>query len=98
MIQDYRKLYSSRQWRIVRRRVFDRDGWRCQSCGRAGKLECDHIIPVHKGGAFWDMGNLQSLCSGCHIAKTAKENGRRRHALMPEHRRAWRDLVSELAD
>ena len=96
-MQDYRKLYSTRPWRVVRRRVFNRDGWRCQSCGKAGRLECDHIMPVHLGGEFWDMGNLQTLCRDCHIAKSARENSRRKRALMPAHRREWRELVDELS-
>ena len=95
-MNDYRKLYRTRRWRVLRRRVFNRDSWRCQSCGRAGRLECDHIMPMQKGGAFWDMGNLQALCVGCHIAKTASENSHRKRALMPVHRREWRAMVEEL--
>ena len=98
MNADYRKHYGSARWRKLRRQVFNRDAWRCQSCGKAGKLECDHVIPVHRGGAFWDISNLQALCVGCHIRKTAIENGRRLHALMPAHRQAWRNMVSELSN
>ena len=36
----------------------------------------DHIVP-RKGDmdVFWDSGNWQSLCSGCHSRKTAEEDG-----------------------
>ena len=27
-------------------RALDRDGWRCQHCGRHGRMECDHRIPL----------------------------------------------------
>ena len=40
-----------RRWRALRLFVFNRDGWRCRVCGRAGRLECDHVVPLHRGGA-----------------------------------------------
>ena len=95
-MNDYRKLYGTPRWKRLRRVILDRDAWRCQSCGKAGRLEVDHILAVHLGGDFWDAANLQALCVGCHIHKTAKENGQRRQERMPEHRRAWRDMVNEL--
>ena len=95
-MNDYRKLYGTARWRLLRRRIFDRDGWRCQTCGKAGRLECDHIIPLHQGGEFWEPSNLQALCRGCHFAKTARENARRLHALMPAHRREWCNMVEDL--
>jgi len=91
-----RKLYVSARWKRLRRVIFDRDNWRCQSCGKAGRLECDHVIPVHKGGDFWDMGNLQALCRGCHIRKSASENARRVRPLIPKYRREWHDFRDEL--
>ena len=63
-------------WRAARRIIFDRAGWRCQSCGKSSRLECDHITPMDRGGAALDLGNLQALCRGCHIEKTRRENRR----------------------
>ena len=74
---------SGRRWQLLRLKIFARDGWRCRACHRAGKLECDHIRPLHKGGAPYDPGNLQSLCRRCHIAKT----GGRERAARPGSRR-----------
>ena len=98
MIDEYRKFYSTPRWKRLRRVALDRDGWRCRQCGKAGRLEVDHIQPMHKGGAFWDLDNLQSLCVSCHIAETARENSRRRVALMTPERQAWRSMVDELAN
>ena len=81
------------QWRRLRRVVFDRDYWRCKSCGKRGRLECDHVVPMHLGGAAFDPANLQTLCRGCHIDKTRTEN--REHGLTPA-RQAWKELVKEL--
>lgn len=70
--------YGSRRWKALRLEVFDRDGWRCCDCGKAGRLHCDHVIPIGESGAFWDPQNLQTLCAGCHMAgKTAIEHAKR---------------------
>ena len=60
---------------MVRRRALDRDGWRCVQCGKAGMLEVDHIVRVRDGGPEYDLANLQTLCRGCHVAKTNAERG-----------------------
>lgn len=83
---------NPRRWGRVRRAVFDRDGWRCVRCGRAGRLECDHVQPLDRGGDPWDPGNLQSLCRSCHVEKTRAEN--RREPTPAES--AWRELVAEI--
>ena len=85
---------NATRWRAVRRAVFDRDGWRCVMCGKAGRLECDHILPLQLGGDPWDMENLQTLCRSCHIRKTAGEN--RRELTLAEE--AWQMLADELMD
>ena len=83
------------RWAAVRRAVFERDGYRCVMCGRAGRLECDHITPLehNPGQDPYDMNGLQTLCRACHIEKTAREN---RRELTPAED-AWRELVAELA-
>ena len=82
----------ARRWAAARRQALDRDRYRCRSCGRAGRLECDHVIPLERSGDPYDLGNLQALCRACHIAKTAQEN---RRALTPAEA-AWRALVAEM--
>ena len=83
-----------RRWAVVRRQILDRDGWRCRQCGRAGRLEVDHIEALEDGGDPWAFDNLQTLCRTCHLAKTSREN-RARRPVSPEAA-AWRDLVAEL--
>ena len=63
-----------RAWARARRAALDRDNWRCCQCGRAGRLEVDHIRPLARGGDPLDLDNLQSLCKSCHFAKTRAEN------------------------
>ena len=49
--------------------VFQRDGYKCRICGRAGGvLEVDHVVPYAKGGAD-GMTNFQTLCRECNRGK-----------------------------
>lgn len=36
----------------------------------------DHIVPMSRGGIFWDENNHQPMCKSCHDRKTAKKDGR----------------------
>ena len=85
---------NRKRWQLLRLRAFERDAWRCVRCGRAGRLEADHIVPLHKGGAPYALDNIQSLCSDDHRQKTLEDSG---HGPDPE-RAAWQKLVAELAD
>ena len=86
---------SSRPWQRLRLKIFQRDGWRCVKCGKPGRLECDHIVPLDKGGDPWDPANLQTLCVGCHVEKSQYEREPRFKA-DPERER-WRELVKRIA-
>ena len=83
-----------RRWQAVRRAVFKRDEFRCVMCGRAGRLECDHVTPMQResGQDVFDPNGLQTLCRACHVEKTRREN---RHPLTPAERR-WQAMVAEL--
>ena len=88
------ELHRTPEWRAARRLALDRDGWRCTACGRAGRLEVDHRVPVVDGGAPFDLSNLQTLCRGCHILKTRAERAAR-NPLGPRAS-AWAALVEEM--
>ncbi|MBR2617036.1 MAG: HNH endonuclease [Clostridia bacterium] len=51
--------------------IYQRDGYRCKSCGARGgrvDLEIDHIKPIAKGGKS-TYDNLQTLCKRCNKRK-----------------------------
>ena len=58
---------ATRQWEHLRRRILDRDGWRCQRCGRPGRLEVHHVRPLFAGGTD-DPANLETRCRTCHLS------------------------------
>lgn len=54
-----------------RRRVFERDEYRCQHCGSWENLHLDHIVALANGGTD-DEDNLQTLCGTCNLKKGIK--------------------------
>lgn len=70
------KLYHSVKWRKMREQVLMADPM-CRKCAEYGRYGMatvvDHIVPVTRGGDFYDFDNLQPLCAYCHNAKSARE-------------------------
>ena len=62
------------RWSAVRRAALRRAGYRSELSGRAGRLEVDHIVPLHRGGDPYSLDNVQVLTRDEHIRKTAAEN------------------------
>lgn len=62
---------KSTEWDHLRRRVYERDKWHCQACGRMGgrrgdaQLHAHHIVKKSEGGAD-SLANLITLCDRCH--------------------------------
>lgn len=58
-------------WDTRRRRIYRRDNYQCQDCGRQGgphgdvELHCHHIVPKSQGGSH-DESNLVTVCASCH--------------------------------
>ncbi len=61
----------------LRWQVFQRDDWRCVSCGRDSSagiiLHVDHIVPRSRGGQD-TLANYQTLCHLCNIGKSNKDD------------------------
>ncbi|WP_103667602.1 HNH endonuclease [Pseudanabaena sp. BC1403] len=70
----------------VRKYVFERDNYQCQSCQKIDlttkNLQVDHIIPLAQGGTN-EFSNFQTLCAKCNREKSAK--------LDPRFRRLYSD-------
>ena len=79
-----------RLWEGVRRAVLERDGFSCRRCGRTGRMEVDHIMPLHIA-IDNSMENLQTLCLKCHWKKTDGEMGWDR-----KESRRWRAYLVSL--
>ena len=86
----WRPQHGMRAYRALRRRILDERGWRCEDCGRAGRLELHHVVSVEDGGDD-SPDNLRALCRPCHFATDGRRPG-------PD-RRAWRaEIARRLAE
>lgn len=79
--------------RFPRKMIFERDGWRCQLCGKSvlrkttyrkrdGKIHSrsptvDCIVPMSKGGNY-EPDNCQTACFACNSRKGARLLGQMR--------------------
>lgn len=60
------------EWAAIRAKVFQRDDYTCTYCGaRGGRLECDHVHPVARGGGH-ELTNLTTACFPCNRDKRDK--------------------------
>jgi 5-methylcytosine-specific restriction endonuclease McrA len=60
-------------WDAARTYVIHRDRFVCQLCRRrfrVAQLEVDHRLEIARGGPSLEYENLQTICRGCHRAKT----------------------------
>ncbi len=61
-----------------RKRIAERDGFICQSCGRVTASGiADHIIPLAEGGEDVEE-QMQWICCSCSDIKTKEESQRGR--------------------
>jgi len=65
-----RHWYYTARWKALRQLVLHEMPV-CTECQHNASRDVDHIIP-HRGDPvlFWDVGNLQALCTRCHSRKT----------------------------
>lgn len=75
------KRSTSLWFQRIRHRALKNAAFRCESCLRPGRLECDHKIPLSKGGKN-TLDNVQMLCKTCHGIKTRGDNA-------SDHRAEW---------
>ena len=60
------RLKLDRQaYNVLRGRVLDRDGWRCQLCGSSSELQVHHLRFRSRLGSD-TIDNLIALCATCH--------------------------------
>jgi len=76
-MSEHRWVYNDRRWKHLRRECFERDGHKCQICGKLvihsvppnhpHKGICDHIVPLSQDdGLALELDNLQTLHKSCH--------------------------------
>ena len=97
--EEQRRIYQSLEWQIARAVARERDGHRCQKCGRAGRMHVHHKKPLSRGGAPYDLSNLETLCWLCHrkvhgATTRGKPNMAARRARSERGR--WRERLAKM--
>lgn len=85
------KVYGTREWGAVRRRVLQAARWRCRRCRRYAN-EVHHIKALADGGAPFDPRNLEAVCSACH--RKEHDGG----GPVAQGRAEYRELIQSRAD
>lgn len=68
--------YYSSDYKQWRKKVFERDGFTCQSCGEQGYVTAHHIKSfAHYKELRYELSNGITLCEFCH-SKTDNYKGR----------------------
>lgn len=64
---------SINDWLQIRISVLERDNYTCRYCGenKPEFIECDHVIPLSRGGLSTD-DNLVAACRTCNRSKSDK--------------------------
>ena len=67
---------DSRQWRALRIRILQRDGYTCGYCGADGADTVDHILSIkdHPDQAM-NNDNLIAACKACNSRKGSRSQG-----------------------
>lgn len=70
------KIRNSNEYKLWRRAVFQRDGYKCIWCGVAGAiLEADHIKPFSLFPELrFAIDNGRTLCKSCHSKTSTYKN------------------------
>ena len=66
------KVYHSAKWLRTREAVLGRDPI-CVVCDNALSTDVDHVVPMSRGGAEYELANLRGLCGPCHWERHARE-------------------------
>ena len=82
---------NRRRWSAVRWQLLTAAGFRCQSCGRPGRLEVHHRVALADGNADpYDPAGLVVYCRRCHFAHHRAQVEEK----LPPDVREWRRFLA----
>lgn len=87
----YDRQYRLARWHAARRRIFERDGYRCAYCEKVysyEQLDVDHKEPLSRGGSDDDANKITS-CRSCNKRKRASTYTEYMAKLHPDREPDW---------
>lgn len=85
----YKGLHTV-EWIRTRKLAMERASFRCEECGKSGRLEAHHIIPRREGGALYAATNIKVLCRECHLNKHKRQ-------LSPTEEK-WKEIINTIME
>ena len=76
LAKNRRLRLDAKSYRALHRRVLERDGWRCQNCGRMQNLQVHHLEFRSQSGNDEEQ-NLITLCAECHARMHRERSSRK---------------------
>jgi 5-methylcytosine-specific restriction endonuclease McrA len=73
-----RRARGTAKWKKARALARQRDHGRCVYCGSDRNLQVHHRTALKDGGAKYDLGNLETVCSSCHAERHRGEGATRK--------------------
>ena len=78
-------VYRTAAWKRARREALERDGYLCTRCKATEDLIVHHVVEIAPGVDPYEVGNLQTLCRGCHAREhNSRRAHTRRQSLIPQ--------------
>ena len=68
-----KKGWRGCDWKYIRQLILDRDGHKCQICGKSKRLHIHHVKP-YRISQDNSLENLTTLCISCHMREERKGN------------------------
>lgn len=75
----YLRYMLSPEWKALRQKRLERDGYQCQHCGHKRHLEIHHTTYARLGRER--LSDLLTLCHFCHSDHHAAQKHRRPHSI-----------------
>lgn len=74
----YEAYLASKEWKAIRGRVLERDGYRCYDCGHKAN-QVHHLSYAPEVMAGNDDSQLMSLCRECHRERHPEKRRKGKH-------------------
>jgi 5-methylcytosine-specific restriction endonuclease McrA len=68
---EYKEYLASREWAVLREKVRERSGDKCERC-KVNKQDAVHHLTERIGHEL--LGDLQAICTPCHEFLSGKRN------------------------
>lgn len=86
-----------KEWNIIRKKVYEKDGCACSVCGAKGRLDCHEIWEYENKKHIQKLVGFTSLCFLCHMIKHVN-NLLRPLEVCPGGRIPSRNLVKKISE